>query len=67
MRTVGFELKQAARRVFTWKQTGAILIPAIGLALATIMFRRGLGVLVILTALQSRRTVGKRLLRKCRG
>jgi predicted permease len=41
MRAIGFELKQAARRVFTWKQTGAVLIPAIGLALATIMFAVG--------------------------
>ena len=41
MKAVGFELKQAARRVFTWKQTGAIMIPAIGLALATIMFAVG--------------------------
>ncbi|MCL2878222.1 MAG: hypothetical protein FWF13_05530, partial [Acidobacteria bacterium] len=43
MRAFGFELKQAARRVFTWKQTGAVLIPAIGLALATIMFAVGWG------------------------
>ena len=41
MGAFGFELKQAVRRVFTWKQTGAILIPAIGLALATIMFAVG--------------------------
>ena len=34
-------MKQAARRVFTWRQTGAIAIPAIGLALATIMFAVG--------------------------
>jgi len=43
MSAFGFELKQAVRRVFTWKQTGAILIPAIGLALATIMFAVGWG------------------------
>ena len=41
MRAFGFEFRQAVRRVFTWKQTGAILIPAIGLALATIMFAVG--------------------------
>ena len=41
MKAIGFELKQAVRRVFTWKQTGAIAIPAIGLALATIMFAVG--------------------------
>ena len=41
MKIVGFELKQSARRVFTWKHTGAILIPAISLALATIMFAVG--------------------------
>ena len=43
MTAFGFELKQAARRVFTWRQTGAVLIPAIGLALATIMFAVGWG------------------------
>ena len=43
MSAFGFELRQAARRVFTWKQTGAIMIPAIGLALATIMFAVGWG------------------------
>ena len=43
MSAFGFELRQAARRVFTWKQTGAVLIPAIGLALATIMFAVGWG------------------------
>ena len=43
MSAFGFELKQAARRVFTWKQTGSVLIPAIGLALATIMFAVGWG------------------------
>ena len=41
MGAFSFELKQAVRRVFSWKQTGAILIPAIGLALATIMFAVG--------------------------
>jgi len=41
MKAIGFELKQAARRVLTWKQTGAVLIPAIGLALAAIMFAVG--------------------------
>ncbi|MDR0311763.1 MAG: ABC transporter permease [Acidobacteriota bacterium] len=41
MKAFGFEFRQAARRVFTWKQTGAVLIPAIGLALATIMFAVG--------------------------
>jgi len=41
MKAFGFELKQAVRRVFTWQQTGAIMIPAIGLALATIMFAVG--------------------------
>ena len=41
MKAFGFELKQAVRRVLTWKQTGAILIPAVGLALATIMFAVG--------------------------
>ena len=43
MGAFGFELKQAVRRVFTWWQTGAILIPSIGLALATIMFAVGWG------------------------
>jgi hypothetical protein len=43
MPAVGFELRQAARRVFTWRQTGAVLIPAIGLALAAIMFAVGWG------------------------
>ena len=43
MNAFGFELRQAARSIFTWKQTGAILIPAIGLALATIMFAVGWG------------------------
>ena len=41
MQAFGFGLKQAVRSVFTWKQAGAILIPAIGLALATIMFAVG--------------------------
>jgi len=43
MSVSGFELKQAARRVFTWRQAGSIAIPAIGLALATIMFAVGWG------------------------
>jgi predicted permease len=43
MAAFGFELKQAARRVFTWRQTGAVLILTIGLALAAIMFAVGWG------------------------